>query len=49
LSKYNENQQELWTVGYTAGSLNNYISSNYQRIIHYNADSSSLVLDYIPD
>jgi len=49
LSKYDENQQELWTVGYTAGSVDSYISTSYQRIIHYNSTSSSLVIDYIPD
>jgi hypothetical protein len=49
LSKYDENQQELFTAAYSAGSLTSYISPNYQRIIHYNSASSSLVLDYIPD
>ncbi|TWX59574.1 BACON domain-containing protein [Colwellia hornerae] len=49
LSKYDKNQQALFTVGYTAGSIDSYLSPSYQRIIHYNASSSSLVLDYIPD
>ncbi|MFT5850540.1 MAG: hypothetical protein ACI87J_000488 [Colwellia sp.] len=49
LSKYDENQQALFTVGYTAGSVDSYISPNYQRIIHYNSTANSLVLDYIPD
>jgi hypothetical protein len=49
LSKYDKDQQALWTVGYTAGSVESYISTNYQRIIHYNSTTSSLVLDYIPD
>ncbi len=49
LSKYDANQLELWTVAYSAGSADNYISTSYQRVIHYNASSSSLVLDYIPD
>ena len=49
LSKYDENQQALFTAAYSAGSLESYISPNYQRIIHYNSASSSLVLDYIPD
>jgi hypothetical protein len=47
LSKYDNLQQPLWTVGYTAGSGDSYISTNYQRMIHYNEASSSLVLDYI--
>jgi len=49
LSKYDQNQLEFWTVAYSAGSFDTYISPNYQRIIHYNSTSSSLVLDYIPD
>jgi hypothetical protein len=54
LSKYDNNQQELFTVGYSAGSVDSYISPNYQRIIHYsdsdsNSNPDSLVLDYIPD
>jgi hypothetical protein len=49
LSKYDNNQQAIFTSAYSAGSINSYISPNYQRIIHYNADSSSLVLDYISD
>jgi hypothetical protein len=49
LSKYDDNQLELWTVAFTEGSINSFISTNYQRIIHYNSTSSSLVLDYIPD
>ena len=49
LSKYDINQVELWTVPYSAGSEDSYISTSYQRIIHYNASSSSLVLDYIID
>jgi hypothetical protein len=49
LSKYDKNQQEIWTVAYSAGALDSYISTNYHRIIHYNSTSSSLVLDYIPD
>ena len=49
LSKYDDNQQELFTVGYSAGSVDSYISPNYQRIIHLNSTSNSLVLDYIPD
>ena len=49
LSKYDVNQVELWTVAYSAGSADSYISTSYQRVIHYNASSSSLVLDYIPD
>jgi hypothetical protein len=49
LSKYDENQQELWTVAYSAGSIDSYISPNYQRVIHYDSTSNSLVLDYIPD
>ncbi|MFT5757160.1 MAG: hypothetical protein ACI9LM_001885 [Alteromonadaceae bacterium] len=47
LSKYDKNQQALWTVAYSAGSANSYISTNYQRMIHYNATAQSLVLDYI--
>jgi hypothetical protein len=49
LSKYDKNQQALFTVGYSAGSIDSYISPNYQRIIHYNSTANSLVLDYIPD
>jgi len=49
LSKYDENQQELFTAAYSAGSVDSYISPNYQRLIHYNSTSNSLVLDYILD
>ena len=49
LSKYDENQQELFTAAYSAGSIDSYISPNYQRVIHLNSTSNSLVLDYIPD
>lgn len=49
LSKYDENQQELFTATYSAGSADSYISPNYQRVIHYDSTSNSLVLDYIPD
>jgi len=49
LSKYDKGQLPLWTVAYSAGSITSYISPNYQRIIHLNSDTNSLVLDYIPD
>jgi len=49
LSKYDDNQQELFTAAYSAGSIDSYISPNYQRVIHLNSTSNSLVLDYIPD
>jgi len=49
MSKYDKSQLPLWTVAYSAGSLTSYISPNYQRIIHLNSGTSSLVLDYIPD
>jgi len=47
LSKYDNAQQELWTVGYSAGSIDSHISTDYQRMVHYNATSNTLVLDYI--
>lgn len=49
LSKYDENQVNLWKVGYSAGSINTYISADYQRVIHYNRTENKLVIDFIPD
>jgi len=49
LSKYDNTQQPLWTVGFSAGSGDSYISPNYHRMIHYNQADQTLVLDYIPD
>jgi hypothetical protein len=49
LSKYDKNQQHVFTSAYSAGSIDSYISPDYQRIIHYNSTTNSLVLDYITD
>ncbi|MEW6990754.1 hypothetical protein AADZ91_08705 [Colwelliaceae bacterium 6441] len=49
LSKYDNNQVNVWTTGYTAGSANVYLSPNYQRVIHYNSNDSKLIIDYMPD
>ena len=49
LSKYDESQQIVWASGYTAGSVDIYLSPNYQRVIHYNSDEKKLVLDYMPN
>ncbi|GLX79636.1 hypothetical protein tinsulaeT_29760 [Thalassotalea insulae] len=49
LSKYDENQVNLWASAYSAGSTDIYISAEYQRLIHYNSDEQKLVIDYIAD
>ncbi|MDG1752293.1 MAG: hypothetical protein P8I03_11630, partial [Thalassotalea sp.] len=49
LSKYDENQSNVWATGYTAGSGDIYLSADYQRVIHYNDTDSKLVIDFMPD
>jgi len=49
LSKYDNTQANVWTTGYSAGSVDVYLSADYHRVIHYNADASQLVLDYMPN
>jgi hypothetical protein len=49
LSKYDENQSNVWATGYTAGSADIYLSPDYQRVIHYNDTDNKLVIDFMPD
>ena len=49
LSKYDENQSNIWATGYTAGSGDIHLSPDYQRVIHYNDTDNKLVIDFMPD
>ncbi|GAA6206246.1 hypothetical protein [Thalassotalea sp. SU-HH00458] len=49
LAKYDENQSNVWTTGYTAGSGDIYLSADYQRVVHYNNSDNKLVIDFMPD
>ena len=49
LTKYDHNKVQVWITGYTAGSVDVYMSAEHQRVIHYNATDSKLVIDFMPD
>lgn len=49
LSKYDDNLSTIWATAYSAGSVDVYISADYQRLIHYNSTDSSLIIDFILD
>lgn len=48
ISKYDDNQALLWEAIHTQGANDIYISSDYQRLISYNSETSTLVFDATP-
>ena len=48
LTKYGTDQAEVWTQVMSSGSGTSYLAPDYQRVIHYDSSTSSLVILSMP-